>query len=53
MNETLEVAPKVKSSQTKKSWDDIIKEYGKSGFTNARHLAKWLKENYESPKSKK
>jgi hypothetical protein len=35
------------------TWEDIFKEYGKIGYTNAKSLSKWLKENYEPPKSRK
>lgn len=30
-------------------WDDIFREYGKIGYTNAKLLSKWLKENCTPP----
>lgn len=40
---------KGRSDIQNKTWDDIFREYGKIGYTNAKHLSKWLKENYEPP----
>jgi hypothetical protein len=31
------------------TWEDIFKEYGKIGYTNAKLFSKWLKQNYEPP----
>ncbi len=44
---------KGRSEAKNKTWDDIIREYGKVGFTTAKLFSKWLKENYEPPKIKK
>lgn len=34
------------------NWEEIFKEYGMLGYTNAKRLARWLKDNYEPPVKK-
>jgi hypothetical protein len=34
------------------TWEDVFRDYGKIGYTNAKMLSKWLQENYKAPVKK-
>lgn len=34
------------------TWEDVFRDYGKIGYTNAKMLSKWLQENYKPPVKK-
>ena len=34
------------------TWEDVFKDYGKIGYTNAKMISKWLQENYKAPVKK-